>query len=222
MNRGQLKTMASLLLADPNKTRYSDTQYNDALNIANYIFATDSRCLFKDSSSTVSAADATYALPSDFMWEKKVTLAGLRLSPISRDTLERIKVSDDWTDDSGTPKYYLIDPEEARKQVLLYPIPTSNEANKTLILTYYCKPSDMGTDSTDPLNGDTYLARFHPGIAYYAAWLLNSYENPTPETQAKDASLWRAYQQYINDARDTFENTISEPWNLRGGRNMAT
>ena len=218
MNLSQIRTLASLFVTDPNQTRFSPSQYDTAINRAQEQFAFDSKSLFKDAPTyTVVDGTATYDLPSDFWLEKQVTHKGLELTPISRATLQ-LNNGDDWTDDTGTPRHYIIDPEEARKQIRLYRIPQAGDAGANLILTYYPVPASVSSDSDVPLNSSSLMVQFHTAIAYYAAYLLNMYEVATPEIQAKQSMFMREYQNKVIEAIDNFGNSKMEGLRLRGSR----
>lgn len=217
MNRGQLNTLASLFAGDPNLTRYA-TYYNDAADRAQEQFVFDSKCLFKDTTFTLVSGTAGYSLPADFLWDLRCTHKGLRIEPVSRETLEFYRRSDRWDDDEGTPKYYLIDPEESRKQITMFPKPRGDDEGANTVLTYVAKPTAMTADSDEPLNGYDYLVPYHIGIAAYQAWLLLGYETATPELMAKRAALFKHYQDKVMEATDRFKNTPSEPMRMRGGR----
>lgn len=214
MNFGQLKQRAAVFAGDPAQTRYGSL-LSDATNDANKQFALDSKCLFKDAPTyAVVSGTAAYALPSDFMLEKGVTFKGLKLDPITRTQLLASQ-SDDWTDDVGTPTHFIIDPEEARKQILLYPIPQSDDAGNNLILTYYPEPTTMAADADLPLNGYALLDPYHIAIAYLAAWYVLCSEVATPEILSKLANLNRLYNDKVVEAIDKFKNTASAPISIR-------
>lgn len=213
-----MRTFASLFCNDPSLTRFTATQYLSALNEGQLQFALDSKCLFTDTTITVVAGTSSYSLPTDFMFEKLVTHKQLLLKPISRATITYYK-STDWTTDTGTPKWFNIDPEEARKKILLYPQPTANDTGSNLILTYYPKPSDLVNDTDLPLDSYALLSQFHIAIPCWAAWLLLGYDTATPETQAKRSNLLGQYNDQVTQAIDLFKNTASEPIRMRGGRN---
>lgn len=219
MNVGQINTLASLFCGDPNQTRFTPAQYLFAANRAQEQFCFDTKALWKDA-STITTVDgtATYSLPSDFMWEKAVMFKGLALKPISRATLAEYKASDRWDDDAGTPKYFYIDPEEARKTIGLYPIPRADDAGANLVLTYYPLPTALTADSDTPLNSYALLVEYHIAIACYAAWLLLGYETASPEIMAKRGGLLKQYNDKCINATDRFKNTSSEPMRIRGGR----
>lgn len=211
MNLGELRTLASQLCEDPRITKFTAIQYNDAINKSAQQFAMDSKALYKDSAIVMIAQTAAYPLPTDFMLEKEVTLNGIALKPISRATLQAKKTSERWDDDYGTPKYFIIDPEEARKTISLYPIPDNEDAGTSLVLTYYAFPTLMTTDVSLPLNGSTLMVQFHTGLAAYAAWLLMMYLPQTPEIAQKRSGFFSMYKDKIDEAIQTFGTTKSEP-----------
>lgn len=218
MIRSEIRSLAANFCGDPNLTRFSSTQYNDAIDRAQEEFCFDSKALYKDAATyTVTAADAAYDLPSDFWLERNVTHKGLELRPVSRETLLKNN-GDDWSDDTGTPTHFMIDPEEARKQILLYPIPTADDAGANLILTYYPIPSELSADSSVPFNSSSLMSQFHMAIAAKAAWILLNYETPDPAIDAKMSKMNKIYQDKVTFAIDTYGNTKSEPMRMRGGR----
>lgn len=213
MNRGSVRTLAASFAQDPNQTRYSATRYNDAINRSQEQFALDTRALFKDTSFTSVADQATYSLSSDFMYEEYVTYAGLKLTPISRVRILEIKSADDWTDDTGTPTHFIIDPEEAQKKLLLYPKPTT--AGDTIGLRYYPLPAAMSSDSDTPLNSSALMAQFHMALAAFTAWILLLSEQSTPQIVEKRNELLKIYTDGVNKATETFKNTASAPLRMR-------
>lgn len=214
MNLGEIRTLTASMCEDPAQTKFTAVKYNDAINKGNQQFAQDSKALYKDSAIVMVAGTAAYDLPTDFSYEKAVTLNGIELKPISRATLEAKKTSDRWDDDRGTPKYFIIDPEEARKTITLYPKPDSTDDGTSIVLTYYPVPATISSDSTSPLNGSTLMVQFHIGIAAYAAWLLLSFLTQTPEIAQKRADLFNTYKAKIDEAIQTFGNTKSEPLSM--------
>ena len=213
MNRGSVRTQAADFCGDKNQTRYSATQYNTAINRAQEQFALDTKALFKDTSWSTVSGTATYDLPDDFMWEDWVTYDGSEISPISRHELQRRKGGEDWTDDTGTPTHYIVDPEVAQGKVRLYPIP---QEAKTLGMRYFPLPAEMTSDSDTPLNSTTRMAQFHIALAAYAAWLLLTGEDPTPSIDQKRSDLMKIYADGAGKATETFKNTASAPIMIKG------
>lgn len=219
MNRGQIRTMAARFCNDPNLTRFSTSQYNTAIDTAQEEFCYDSQALYKDASTfTVVDGTATYDLPSDFWLEKEVTHKGLPLKPISRHELLK-RSGEDWTDDTGTPTHFIIDPEEARKQIRLYPTPTGNDTGANLILTYYPVPAAISADGTRPFNDSALMVQFHRAVAAHAAADLLLTLQQTPDIAMKVSALMKIYTDKVDFAREMFGNTASAPLKIRGHRN---
>lgn len=215
MNRGELRTQIARMVEDPNQTRYTAATYNDAIESSQKQFSMDSKALYKDSAITMVAGTAEYSLPTDFMLEKMVVLNGIELSPITRSELQRKKGEDTWTDDEGTPRWYIVDPEEARKKITLYPTPDSTDGGTALVLTYYAIPATLSTDASVPLNASTLMTQFHIGLAAYGAWLVMMYLPQTPEISQKRSELFSIYQSKVTEAIQTFGNTKSAPMQFR-------
>mgnify|MGYP001560845921 CR=1 FL=1 len=218
MNRGQIRTLVAGFCGDPSVSKFTVTQYDDAINRAQEQFAYDSKALFKDHPTiTVVDGTATYDLPTDFWMEKQVTHKSVELQPVSRRTIQ-FDNGDDWTDDAGSPRKFIIDPEEGRKQIRLYPIPGADDAGANLILTYYPVPAEMSADSSTPLNSSSLMVQFHMGIANYAAYLLMKGIDITPEVAIKLGQLNKDYQASVDLAIQTFKNTATEIIKMRGQR----
>lgn len=222
MNLGVMTTTTQQLVNDAKGTRYAG-RYTFALNLAQQQFAMDSKCTFKDMAvQTIVAAQATYPLPSDFMWEKFVLVNGLLLPPISRMELARTHTGSRWDTVTGTPRAYVVDPDVARQDILLYPIPTSNENGQDLQMTYFSLPTDMVNSTDIPLNGNTLLAPYHIGICAWAGWFLLEGEGATEAIVADQKGLLQIYNDSVSQASDQFKNTVSEPLRMRGVRNYTT
>lgn len=214
MTLATLTSLVAQMVGDPDQTRYSGL-YTSKINRAQEQFALDSKCLWKDTTYTSANGDADYNLPSDFMFEEWVRFNSKPLQPISRTRLAELNPKTNWTDDTGTPTHYIIDPEEAVKELLLYPIPQADDASKTISMRYYPIPAEMTTGSDVPLNSSALLAQFHPGIAAYAGWLLMLGERASAETLAKRTELLSVYNDMVSKAVDTFKNTVTEPLRMR-------
>jgi hypothetical protein len=215
MNRGSIRDWASRFCGDPAQSRYAN-DYNEAIDKANEQFALDSRALWKDVSWSVSANDADQDLSSDFMFEEYAQWNGKPLSPISRVELAIRFPGRDWTADTATePSHFIIDPEEATKEIVVYPIPT--EAG-TLSMRYYPLPAALSGDTSVPLNAYALMSQFHLGIAAYAAWLILTGETQTDDIVKKRNELLKIYNDFISKAVDRFKNTQSEIWQMQGKR----
>ena len=172
----------------------------------------DSKALFKDKSYTTVAGTSTYTLPTDFILEDTVTYDGLPLSPVSRHTLYSLYPSTDWTELTGTPTYYMVDPEEAALALRLIPIP---QEAKAVSMRYYPMPASVTGSSDVVLNSSSLMSQFHMGIAALSAWLVLTFETSSPEIVEKRRELMKIYNDAVTKAIDTFGNTKSEPLVVR-------
>lgn len=206
-----LQARTARFLGDPDQTRYA-AGYVDAINDAQKQFALDSGALFEDKAYTTKAGTATYPLPTDFVLEDTVTYDGLPLKPVSRHTLYSLYPGTDWTTLSGTPKWYMVDPEEASMALRLIPTP---DAAKAVSMRYAPIPADVSATTDVVLNSATLMTQFHLGIAALAAWLILQGEQVTPEIQAKSGEMMRIYSDSVNKAVEKFGNTKSEPLRIR-------
>lgn len=221
MTLAQLTAVVQQFVNDNAGTRYNGL-YTGALNIAQDQFAIDSKCTFKDMPIQYAVNNqSVYPLPADFMWEKLVLFNGLMLPPISRFELARINTGSRWDQNTGTPTAYNIDPDLARQDLLLYPIPQNNDAGKDIQMTYFALPADMVNPGDLPLNGNPLLAQFHVGIAAWAAWYLLQSEDASATISQKKKDLIGIYNDFVSQCSDTFKNTVSEPLRSRGVRSYS-
>ena len=216
MNLGTLTALAAQFAGDMQQSRYA-TLYTQALNLAQQQFVLDSKCLWKDDNIAITGGTAAYSLPSDFMFEKLPVMysktngnSNIELDPTNRLELGRNR-GDDWTTITGDPQNFIIDPEEARKQILLFPYPPTGDLGGTLTLRYHPYPTDMAASTDSPLNGYALLAQFHTGLAAWAAWMLLGAETATPEITQKRRDLLQVYNDFVTQAVNTFQNTSANP-----------
>lgn len=219
-----LRDQTARFCGDPGRTRYSDTEYLTALNRAQEQFAMETRSLWKDTTWTSLANDATYAFSaasptaSDFMFEDSIYFDGIKLEPVTRHDLAILAPKTDWTLTTGTPTRVIVDPEEAIKGILLYPIPTSNDAGKTIAMRYFPLPTALAGDTDVPLNSSALMAQFHIGLCAYAAWLILLTEEVTQANSKKRDDLLAIYNDAATKSTDLFKNTVSATPRMRGTR----
>lgn len=213
-NRSELRTLTSSFCEDPSITKFTATRYNDALETGQKQFCLDTKALYKTQAFVMDVADATYDLPTDFIGDKIVMLNGIELEPVSKTKLSNLYKSRRWDTLEGTPKYYVIDPMDANKQLLLVPIPDSVSEGTDLQLTYFAAPTAMSSDSATPFNSSTLMTQFHIAVACYAGWLLLGYLTPTDPIISKRRDLLNTYTGKVNEAIADFGDTKSEPLSL--------
>lgn len=216
MDRGTARTFVSLKIEDVNLERFTEAQYNSALDLAEEQFALDTRCLQKETTLTAVADQAYIDLPTDFMVCVLVRHKGLKLQPVNRWKLS-FQNGEDWTDDVGTPTGYYIDDENER--IYFYPIPQTGDAGAYVTLDYIATPTAISDDATVLLNARALLAIYHPAVVAYAAWQMLSYGPMDQSTLIKRSELMKEYEIYRDRAIDTYNNMADEPIQMKGGRN---
>lgn len=217
MNLQELTQVCASLVNDRDQTKFGSL-YTQALNLGQQQFAYDSGCLFDDHTITVVAGTAGYDLDDNFYKEIRVNHKGLRLQPMSRESLYFYSRGVDWRTLQGTPIGYIIDPEIDEQKITLFPIPQDADAGDNLIITFNFIPEDMTTATSLPWNNFVLLAPYRIGICYWAAWLLLGYDTATSENIAKRKEILSMYNDKVTEAVDNYGNTVSEGLRMRGGR----
>ncbi len=214
MTDTQIIQMAADFCGDPDMTRFG-SKYLSRLNRAQEQFALETKVLWKDVTWAHAANDADEDLPSDFMWEDFVNYDGKPLVPISRYRLTELR-GEDWTADTANlPTHFLIDPEQAVKEIVLYPIP---QQAATLSMRHFPLPASVSGNGDIILNSSSLMAQFHVSVAALTAWFTLMGEQSTPELSKKMSDLIKIYNDGATKAVDTFKNTASEPLRLRPAR----
>lgn len=218
MNSGELNTFTGRLIGDPKATRWTATKKKDAHNRAQIEFVLDTECLVDSSTDSIVSGTYEYSLPSTLLLMKRVTVNGLDLRRRSRGFIDSY-TADDWSDDTGTPKYYYVDADPDNKKIRLYPIPQDADAGtNNLVMEFIKIPTELDATSDIPLGGHTLLVPYHKALCYKAAAELLSteitpanlekikyYESEYYKTVDRCIGIWRA-------------NTQDMPMRMRGGR----
>lgn len=211
MNVGEIRTLTASFAEDPNLQKFTAAKYLESINFANQQFAMDSKALYKTQDYVMVIDDAKYDLPVDFMGERGVLLNGIELDPIRREQLNSLYKGTRWDEIEGTPTHYIIDPMEAKKEMILFPIPNSISDGTSLSLTYYPLAQTLTALTDVPLNTSLLLVQYHIALAQYAAWLLLGYITQTTEIQTKRANLSAEYKEKVDEAIMNFGDTKSAP-----------
>lgn len=207
-----LVQLAADFCGDKDQTRNTPAKYLSNANLAQQQFAIDTKALVEDASFTSAVGVATTDLPSDFMLEESVIYNGLPLTAVTRRDLAILYPDTDWTALTGTPKLYMIDPEEANKKLRFIPIPAESKSG---VLRFYPLPADVANGTDVILNASTLMSRFHMAVAAFTAWLTLAGETMTPEIDAKMRKMIAVYSDGVTKAIDTYGNTKSAPMRLR-------
>jgi hypothetical protein len=206
-----------MLIDDPSGDRFTDSQVQDEIQKAQEWFVLDTRCLTDNVTDTSVADQAAYDLQSDVLDIKRIAHKGLELKRISKFELDRY-TGQDWSDDSGTPKYYYVDLDPNNKKYYLYPIPKGEDAGANLAVEYIKIPPTLSSGSSVPLDSHTLLSPYHDALAYKSASSLLDI-NPSQETIVKSQRYEKKYSDLVAHCIETFKAlSITQPVRMRGGR----
>lgn len=148
----------------------------------------------------------------------RVGLNGVKLRRYAKFDLD-ILTRGNWAVTTGTPVSYYVDYTSTNKNLVLYPIPTANDAGSSNLVVEYVKvPPTLSSDSSTPLNSQTLLQPYLMALAYYAASEFLSADND-PQKWIKADRYRKMYKDKVSDCREIFvalSDTV--PMRLRGGR----
>lgn len=148
---------------------------------------------------------------------RRVTHKGIDLQKKSKAWFD-LYASDDWSDDTGTPTSFYIDTDGDAFNLVVYPIPQSNDAGANLVVEYVKLHTAMASASDSPFNSITYLSPYHYGLAYEcASWLLT--RDPDPANAIKIDRFQKIATNVLADVIQVFKSLEKEePMRLAGGR----
>jgi len=223
-NLADLQTLISDHLNDPTNTRYTLTEINQHLDIAQDHWNREVRICRMSDMVTVVAGQYNYpislltATPLEFI---RVTHKGIDLTKRSKDYFDMF-TSYDWRTASGTPTDYYIDLVQSAPYIGLRLCPSSNDAGPYLVVEYLGRHTPMvnSTDTPFTVNGvqNTLIMPFLNGLAMEVASDILKHD-PTPETVQKAKT-------FSDEANKTLSQVVSiyqrleedEPWHMRSTR----
>lgn len=214
-------TLIGDLTNDPAHDRYTTSQILTVMNNVLDEWNLEAAVLKDTVTLTTVAGTRSYLLstltgtPVRF---DRVTHLGIELERRDKSWFD-LYASDDWSDDTGTPKMYYINVSDPDLQnIYLYPTPQDADAGANLVVEYV-KRQDTLTATTDiPFNSNTLLYPYHHGIAYRASALL-LLRDPTPDARFKASGYQSTASAVLTKVIEVFkEQEKEEPPRLRGGR----
>lgn len=218
LTRSDIQSQVSLLIPDPNNTRWTAAQKQAQIQVSMEQFVEDTRALTDTQSFSIVSGTPTYALSTDTFDILRLTHNGLPLIRMSKFDLDSFAHLD-WTQTNGTPKEYYVDTTSTNKNLTLYPNPQGGDVGTNNLVAEYVKvPPTLSSDSDQPLNSQVLLRPYLMALAYHgASYFLKSSNNPAD--WAKGAEYMRQYEGYVSDCKETFKSLgQSEPLRMRGGR----
>jgi len=169
MDLTTLQTLIGDLTNDPNHDRYSLTQINIELDNSQDVWNAEAKILKDTVTLTTTAGARQYALsgltgtPISFA---RVTHRGIELQKKDKSWFD-LYTSTDWTVDTGTPRYYLIEATDPDIQFLtVYPTPRDADAGANLVVEYIKRHTSMSASSDQPFNSSPLATPYHYGLGY--------------------------------------------------------
>lgn len=144
MNLGQLKDKVRRLMGDESGTILTDDFLLDWINEGELDIVKKTECLEASTSWAASTSSQTYALPSNFMYAKRVSLDGVALKAVTMEDADFITGAideDTYTFPAAAGTYYIWNSN------LYISAQSSNTGN--VVLHYIKYPTELSTDTTD-------------------------------------------------------------------------
>lgn len=218
LTRSDLEDRINEIINDPNDSQWTAAQKQAKIQEAQEQFVEDTQALTDTQSFSVVAGTNAYALSTDTMDILRVGLNGVKLRRYAKFDLD-ILTRGNWAVTTGTPVSYYVDYTSTNKNLVLYPIPTANDAGSSNLVVEYVKvPPTLSSDSSTPLNSQTLLQPYLMALAYYAASEFLSADND-PQKWIKADRYKKMYKDKVSDCREIFvalSDTV--PMRMRGGR----
>lgn len=219
MDRTTARSLVASKVEDPDQTRFSSTQYNNAIDMANQQICIDGRALIESTAVTLVAGQSTYSLPSDFLVMIMVRCAGLKLAPTTKYELS-FQSGQDWTQlPNGTPTMTYMDEQNGKFGLVPAPDSTAVAATNACTLDYIGIPAALSSDSSALLGNVTILQYYAHAVVAWAAAEVLTYAPITPEISIKRDLLLKDYERYKNQLITTYLNMVNEPLRMSGGQN---
>lgn len=201
MNKAELNSMLSTLLADSSTNFFTESERVQALNTACSYINGELRLLRNVASITVTPTDqGRIPLPEDFIalgqgvvWED---LSGQRTALTRRNTLQLQTTNVNWDTETGTPTFYVME----GGNIYLSPAPTQVGV---VHLSYIPMPNKLVADTDVPFYGDLRTQSHHDMIAFYAAWLLTMKDRDFEAAQ----QFMRYFQSRMVDLKEILRRT---------------
>jgi hypothetical protein len=192
--RNQVRIFLKDTSSDTDRQRWSDTQINNAINIAQNNVNCLTWCTHSSYSISVTTGTREYDLGSDVYGVERVTLDDKIIPMLSIKKLD--KGDEDWEGSTtdGTPTNYYIrqnlTSSETNYVIGFDPLPDDDFTAKIFYITI---PDDMSADSDEPFNDYARLVPYHHLVVLYTVyWLQFADGNLNEATLA-----WKQYQAEI-------------------------
>jgi hypothetical protein len=202
LTRADIQTLIAGILGDPDYQEFTETNVQDAIQVAQERFVKDTKCLKDVQTTTIVAGTYEYDLPTDILDVTRVSHNGLKLERVSEYDLDVWKDTN-WAADTGTPRKYYIDLDPDNLVIRVYPIPVAADVSYSLIIEYIKIPPELTLTTSVPFNGNTLLSPYTMSIVYAAASDLMK-QAPNQARMIQIPLMEKEYSRYVADCIDTF------------------
>ena len=152
LTRSDIQSLINQYINDPNDSLWTAAQKQAKIQEAQEQFVEDTQALTDTQSFSVVAGTNAYALSTDTLDILRVGLNGVKLRRYAKFDLD-ILTRGNWAVTTGTPVSYYVGYTSTNKNLVLYPIPTANDAGSSNLVVEYVKvPPTLSSDSSTPLN----------------------------------------------------------------------
>jgi len=199
MNRATIRSEARRQSGEPSSGgRWSDSDWNSAIERAQENFARRTKCLKTYASFTTSADKAIYDISEDSLSNMlKITEVRYytdtntyyKLKSVSRDHLEMLQNYIGGID--GTPVAYCYEDRTIE-------FDCDPEADKTVRVYYYYTPTALSEDSSVP----DIPVKFHDALVHYTCWKFKEADDLDFEGAIYFKNL---YEEAVLEAKDILE-----------------
>jgi hypothetical protein len=145
MNVGEIRRRVKNIVGDESGVFIEDPDLLDYINDGQLDIVRRIHVLQTNATISTIVNTDLYAVPADFILEKRVTYLGTRMKKTSLEEIDSIDVDKDLTSNVGTPTWYYF----AGNKIGFYPTPSSSVANP-IKLTYVRAPTALALDADIP------------------------------------------------------------------------
>jgi len=219
LTRSSIQTLIAGILGDPDYQEFTETNVQDAIQVAQEKFVKDTKCLKDVQTTTVVAGTYEYALPTDILDISRVSHNGLKLERVSEYDMD-VTRDTNWADDTGTPTSYYVDLDPNNLKIRVYPIPQAADAAYSLIMEYIKIPPALSTAASVPFDANTLLSPYTMAIVYAGSSDLMK-TAPNQARLIQIPLMEKEYLKYVEDCIEMFRAMEKRrPHTMSVGRNF--
>lgn len=198
MNLSDVRTRVRELFGDTATVQLSDAMINSWANDGQLDVVRKTECLQAISQLDPVAGTEAYALPADFLRDKRVSLEGHKLRRLTLEQVEMYFPHREVDNSSGTPHSYWF----WEDKIYLYPIP-STTGTDTIDLWYIKIPATL--TGSDPL---TIPEQMHEDVVRFALCRAKEQDEDWRVAQ----SMWRDYEARVAMSMAEFNNPRADSY----------